>query len=97
MTDNYGRYGHTVESSGLVCGGGDTEYSCLQWSPDIGTWEKLELTLDKEKNEHVSWTPSTDIGTYLMGGFSSDSTRETTLIKPDGTQETGFPLKYDIE
>ena len=93
MTDNYGRYGHTVESSGLVCGGGDTEYSCLQWSPDKGTWEKLGLTLDNERYGQVSWTPSPDIGTYLMGGSYSRTTN--TLIKPDGTQETGFALKYD--
>ena len=74
-------------------GGGDTEYSCFQWSPDTGSWEKLGFTLENERYDHVSWTPSTEIGTYLMGGTWSRKTN--TLIKPDGTQEMGFPLKYD--
>ena len=95
------RVHHTQESSGLICGGwsavakglytGDT---CIQWSPDTGTWEEL-LTLDVWRSQHVSWTPGTSIGTYLMGGFYSK--RTTTLIRPDGTQVPGFPLKYDAE
>jgi len=89
------RYAHSVESSGLLCGGlqGDTALSCLQWSPDTGTWEDVQLTLDDGRSEHVSWSPGTDIGTYLMGGGRSG--RTTTLIKHDGTQEPGFDLKYD--
>ena len=86
---------HTVESSGLLCGGWFTKDSCLQWSPNTGTWEEL-LTLDREKFEHVSWTPASDIGTYLMGGGDGKTQRTTTLIKPDGTQESGFPLDYYI-
>jgi len=89
-----GRYRHTLESSGLLCGGWYTEDSCLQWSPDTGSWEYL-LTLDVSRSDHVSWTPGPDIGTYLMGGRVSE--RTTTLIKPDGTQEPGFPLQYDTK
>ena len=84
---------HTVESSGLLCGGYDTKDTCLQWSPDTGTWEDLELTFDVGRYYHVSWTPGTEGGTYLMGGGRSGTT--TTLIKPDGSQEPGFDLKYD--
>ena len=43
----------------------------------------------------VSWTPGTGVGTYLMGGEGEDSER-TTLVRPQGTQEPGFALKYDI-
>ena len=45
----------------------------------------------------MSWTPSSGIGTYLVGGYaySNSAKRTTTLIKPDGTQEPGFSLKYD--
>ena len=68
--------------------------SCIQWSPDTGTWEEV-LTLDVEREYHVSWTPGTGIGTYLMGGYPSNST--TTLIKTDGTQEPAFPLKYETK
>ena len=73
----------------ILCGGEETEDSCLKWSPDTGTWEEL-LTLDIERYGHVSWTPSTDVGTYLIGGGSNIS----TLITPAGTQETGFELKH---
>ena len=85
-----------MESSGLLCGGYYTSDTCLQWSPDNGTWEEL-LTLDEERtyNYHVSWTPGPSIGTYLIGGsaasFTSQST--STLVKTDGTQDPGFPLK----
>ena len=93
------RFGHSVGNTGLLCGGSGTavEYTCLQWSPDNGTWEEL-LTWDNKypgRVDHVSWTPRPDIGTYLIGGERSGMS--TTWIKPDGTQETGFPLKYNIE
>ena len=52
------------------------------------------LTLDVERYSHVSWTPGPEIGTYLIGN-GGDNMRTTTLIKPDGTQELGFSLKYD--
>ena len=84
---------HTADKN--ICGGGSTEAKakkCLQWSPDTGTWGD-HLTLDVGRDRHVSWTPGTGIGTYLMGG--SWSTRTTTLIKPDKSQETGFVLKYE--
>jgi len=86
---------HTLESSGLLCSGYDTSDTCLKWSPDTGSWEKLP-TLDVRRYDHVSWTPGPDIGTYLMGGYDSE-VRTTTLIKPDGTQEPGFPLQYDTK
>ena len=84
--------GHTLESSGLICGGQYTPDTCIQWSPDTGTWEEL-LTLNVTRYDHVSWTPGTIVGTYLMGGVYSG--RTTTLVTPERTQEPGFPLKYD--
>ena len=86
------RWHHTVTEGGLLCGGANTRVSCIQWSPDSGTWEEA-LTLDVRRSQHVSWTPSSGAGTYLMGGY--DSKRTTTLINNDGSQEPGFPLKYD--
>ena len=67
--------------------------SCLQWSPDTRTWEWLVHGMDIERYAHVSWTPATEIGTYLMGGV--ESLRTTTLVKPDGTHEPGFHLQYE--
>ena len=88
------RYRHTVDNH-ILCGGSvGTEDSCLQWSPDNGTWEEY-LTLDVIRYWHVSWTPGTGVGTYLMGG--DIGRRTTTLVKPGGTQEPGFPIKYDAE
>ena len=87
------RHGHTVSEDGLLCGGEFTNDSCLQWSPDTGSWEEA-VTLDVRFN-HISWTPVNGRGTFLMGGPSGK--RTTTLIKPDGTQEPGFALKYDAQ
>ena len=90
-----GRYHHTVERSGLLCGGSDTEYSCLQWASEQGAWEET-ISLEVERREHVSWTPGLlDTSTYLMAGYYGESRTTATLIKPDGSQEPGFPLKYD--
>ena len=84
---------HTLENTGLICGGADTSNFCLQWSPDTGSWEE-GLLLGIERAFHVSWTPApTYLGTFLMGGARSE--RKTTLINYDGTQEAAFPLKYD--
>ena len=92
LPDN--RYSHSLESSGLLCGGdvSGTSDICLQWSPESGSWTE-ELHLNIKRSYHVSWTPDNSIGTYLMGGYPSY--RTTTLIKNDGTQEAAFPLKYD--
>ena len=89
----YSKSFHTLDND-LLCGGGSPSslVSCLQWSPETGTWKELP-TLDVSRGGHVSWTPDLGIGTYLIGGTYSKST--TTLIKPDGTQEPGFQLKYE--
>ena len=87
---------HTQESSGLLCGGYITDNTCIQWSADTGTWEEY-LSLDMRRFDHVSWTPGTGVGTFLMGGGDGESSKTTTLVTPKGTQEPGFPLKYDVE
>ena len=87
------RFIHTLEDSGLMCGGFMTKTSCVKWSSVNGTWEEY-LTLDVGRSYHVSWTPDPDIGTYLIGGLSSASRNKTTLIKPDSSQELGFSLRY---
>ena len=90
------RYDHSLEGSALMCGGYYTSASCVQWSSVTGTWEEY-LTLDVGRSYHVSWTPDPDIGTYLMGGSTSEAGNTTTLIKPDSSQEQGFNLKYYTE
>ena len=84
---------HTADNN-ILCGGGSTGLNCLQWSPYTGTWEEL-LTLDVYRSNHVSWTPGNGIGTYLIGGGGYRQT--STLIKPDVSQEPGFPLKYETQ
>ena len=88
------RTSHTVDNH-ILCGGdyiSGVRDSCRKWSPVTGSWDDL-LTLDLWRERHVSWTPGN--GTYLMGGAGSGMT--TTLGMSDGTQEPGFPLKYDTE
>ena len=77
-----------------------TSTSCVQWSSDNGTWKYF--TLNVSRSYHVSWTPDPSIGTYLMGGVNKEAMNpgvnimtSTTLIKPDGSQEPGFSLKYN--
>ena len=86
------QYYHSLDG-GLMCGGYYTSDSCVRWSSNNGTWEEY-LTLNITRSYHVSWTPDPDIGTYLIGGKDSESKNTTTLIKPDGSQEPGFSLKY---
>ena len=54
----------------------------------------MSLTLDVGRYHHVSWTPGSGIGTYLIGGSRSSNT--TTLITKDGPKKPGFELKYDF-
>ena len=82
---------HTVDNN-IICGGFYTKDTCLKWSPDTGSWVEL-LNLDVERRRHVTWTPKHGRGTYLMGGDLSSS-KTSTLIKNDGTQEQAFQLKY---
>ena len=92
------RTGHTSSPDGLLCGGPEQYWGCVKWQYmpmlDTWTWQNMDLTLDFDRQDHVAWTPASGIGTYLMGGCGS---RTTTLIKPDGTQEHGFALKYRVE
>ena len=88
------RFDHTVEQTGLLCGGSLTTDTCLQWSSETSTWEP-SLTLNTgSRTRHVSWTPGPAIGTYLIGGGGAAGTT-SSLIKPDGSQEPGFTLNYN--
>ena len=89
---------HHTQDGALTCGGYDNGQdqgtSCLKWSPDSGTWIQSH-TLFGERFNHVSWTPDPSLGTYLIGKFSSyNNMRTSELVKPDGSVEPGFSLKY---
>ena len=79
----------------ILTPGGGSNYpdTCLQWSSVTGTWDE-SLTLEEARYYHVSWSPDADTG-YLMGGQASPNT--SSLIKLDGSQAQGFPLKYNTE
>ena len=89
------RYWHTQDGA-LTCGGPPgPDTSCLKWSPDSGTWTPSH-TLTDYRAEHVSWTPDPSLGTYLIGKLSNyNDMRTSELVKPDGSVEQGFSLKYD--
>ena len=84
------RFVHTQDGA-LTCGGQDQWASCLKWSPDSGTWTQSH-NLTEDMFNHVSWTPDSSLGTYLMGGAFSFSSE---MVKPDGSVEQRFVLKYD--
>ena len=77
----------------LSCGGGsgNTQKTCVKWSPASGTWTQSH-TLRQKRNGHVSW--STASGVYLIGG--TESSRTSEKVKLDGSVEEGFGLKYNI-
>ena len=81
----------------LVCGGRrryeneTTANSCYKWNS--GTWKKSH-TLLKARYAHISWTPASGEGTYLMGGAYSMLTTE--IVSLDGRVKHGFNLKYAI-
>ena len=86
---------HTQDGS-LLCGGyyGSHDKFCSAWNSDSGIWNWKFISLPRIRLGHTSWTPQSGVGTYLMGGESSY--RDTTdLVKPDGTVQQGFNLKYD--
>ena len=87
------RLDHTQDGA-LTCGGfggQNQRISCLKWSPDSGTWTQSH-NLTEDMFNHVSWTPDSSLGTYLMGGAFSFSSE---MVKPDGSVEQRFVLKYD--
>ena len=91
---NDGLRQHTQDGS-LICGGDDeweNHYqSCSKWNSDSGLWNWKFVTLPRIRQSHVSWTPQSGVGTYLMGG--NKDPWKTNLVMPNGTVELyGFDL-----
>ena len=63
--------------------------TCVSWTK--GTWTPSH-NLAKKRGSHVSWTSPSGSGVFLMGGEINQQTSE--LVKPDGSVEEGFALKY---
>ena len=77
------RYGHTLDTLGntpVICGGGDTGTSCLQFTPTSagGVWTNY-ATIMESRYVHSSWVSSA--GLVLMGGSLRSTTTE---IVPSG-------------
>ena len=91
-------FGRTFDPP-FVCGGQEkskdeeTASSCYRLNIATGYWTKSH-TLRNARYAHVSWTPPSGEGTYLMGG--SYSRRTTEIVNVDGSSKKGFDLKYDI-
>ena len=97
------RTGHSQDGP-LLCGGGqafsdddNTLMTCTTWSQ--GTWN-VSHHLTFRRQNHISWTPTSGAGTYLMGGKKSqnypDPIQKTEIVRPDGTVEQGFDLVSQI-
>ena len=79
---------HHTQNEGLLCGGYWTSRSCYVWNPSTGEWVLKFNNLETGRTFHSSWTSPN--GTYLISGWT------TTLIKSDGSIQSGFGLKYPI-
>ena len=78
----------------LACGGWSDSVSdsCSTFNSDSGLWNRSH-TLPRKRQYSQSWTPQSGSGTYLIGGEANADT--TDLVKPDGTVQQGFNLKYE--
>jgi len=89
------RYGHSQEQY-TVCGGYEenslNKSTCLTFSD--GVWKQTSVLME-ERTAHVSWNFSENEGILLIGGMRLLSYHHgTELVKPDGTTEVSFGLKY---
>ena len=84
------RYYHTQDGS-LVCGGYYTRRSCRRWNADTGTWDLVTESLTEKRHYHSSWTPADGSVTYLMGGYSEQTSE---AIDQDNVVTSSFPLKH---
>ena len=91
-------FGRTFDPP-LVCGGKrrfkneTTASSCFKFNFGTGSWTKSH-SLRNTRSHHISWTPASGEGTYLMGGENNKRTSE--IVKIDGSSKKGFDLKHDI-
>ena len=80
----------------LVCGGRTHSYtvkSCFKFNFGDGSWTKSN-DLREVRYAHISWTPSSGEGTYLMGGKYSPLTSE--IVNINGVVKNGFNLKHEL-
>ena len=79
----------------LACAGWSDSVSdsCSTFDSDSGLWNQ-SVTLPRKRQYSQTWTPQSGSGTYLIGGEAS-YTDTTDLVKPDGTVQQGFNLKYN--
>ena len=82
------RVGHTV-CGGLLCGGKDTDRSCLKFGP-LG-FLRANASLQQNRLSHLCW--NVPEGVLLLGGKDSPSTTE--LVLRDGSASVSkFNLSY---
>ena len=91
-------FGRTFDPP-LVCGGrysGENEptaTSCSKFNFEDGSWTQSHK-LREVRYAHISWTPSSGEGTYLMGGKYSPLTTE--IVNMNGVVKEGFNLKHGL-
>ena len=85
----------------LLCGGihrrpdPGARSTCIKFDLTSGAWT-YAYTLDVSRYKHISWTPKSGSGTYLMGDYFWSKGNTTSLLKPDGTVESGFSLRWKL-
>ena len=74
---------HPTLDNLLLCGKSD----CLMWSSITGSWNET-IAIQPTRTYHVSWIPSPEIGTYLIGGvnFLGKVTRQASFLLITGFQ-----------
>ena len=86
------RWGH-VQSGNMLCGGGYTKRSCIQWSVQQGGWVTLPLNLTEERRYSSVW--SQDNSLVIMGGRDGVAARTSETVSSDRvTTRSSFRMKY---
>ena len=67
--------------------------TCIKFDLTSGAWTSAYTLDGGGRYKHVSWTPQSGSGTYLMGDYASNIIT-SSLLKPDGTVESGFSLRW---
>jgi len=83
------RYAHTMDNH-IMCGGGNTQSSCLHYV--AGKWTKYRNDLQFERANHVSWRRQ-DREVIIMGGGNGKKTSE---VVSSSNHQKGFNLQHEV-
>ena len=68
------------------------QWECITFSLETGSWIKTPHILPESQLVSASWKINDEI--IIFGSQDNDLNFKSTVLKPNGSVENGFPLKY---